>query len=159
MTEYLVSVMLDEEYPTVKELAEQIANDYGVVTYHGTPHYGFVRAILDSDLAEKKEARMMLNSSPRVYVYKNSKVLFDFIEEILPELENEKALSIGVKDSQSLGVTKFWRVYWKDTLRVYKKRPLGIEHMRCYQKGHLENCRTSIGLCKQKNDDKNGKIA
>lgn len=50
MPKYLSEVDFEEEFPTVKELAARIAKDYGVVTYRGTPHCDFVRAVLELDI-------------------------------------------------------------------------------------------------------------
>lgn len=156
MIEYLIAVKMEEEYPTVKELAEILAKNYGIVNYRGLPHYNFVRAFLEDDMKRKNINRMMINKTPRSYVYRNGSVLFDFAEKLLPELEEEKAMSIGVADTQIDGKMMYWRVYWKPALKVRKKKPLGIGSLRVYQRD--SNTREVLYL-RERRKRKNARIA
>lgn len=156
MIEYLIAVKMEQEYPTVKELAERLAKDYGIVNYRGLPHYNFVRAFLEDDMKRKHLARMMLNQSPRVYVYRNSSVLFDFVENLLPELEDERAMSVGIADQQNEGEMVYWRLYWKPALKIRKKKPLGIGSLRVYQR---EGNTREVLYLRERRKRKNARIA
>lgn len=156
MIEYLIAVKMEQEYPTVKELAERLAKDYGIVNYRGLPHYNFVRAFLEDDMKRKHLTRMMLNQSPRVYVYRNSSVLFDFVENLLPELEEERALSVGIADQQNEGEMVYWRLYWKPALKIRKKKPLGIGSLRVYQR---EGNTREVLYLRERRKRKNARIA
>ena len=110
MATYLSEIDFNEEFPTAKELAKRLARDYGIVTHHGTPHTSFVRFFLDMDIKLHHKQKLMTTTTPRAYVYQNADVLFDFIEKILPELEEKKAVTIMMQDKvNGKGMKKKWR--------------------------------------------------
>lgn len=143
--EYLKIITLDEVLPTAEELAKDMLDNYGVCNLHGLPHKGFFQAVLERRLAEKGEHHLMKNGTVKVCVYKDEEFLRKFVEEeLLPELEMEKALSISIRDANNSSRFRNWRVFWKETVRIYKKRPLGRESIREYYYGKLLNphCKT-----------------
>jgi hypothetical protein len=143
--EYLQVIQLEEIFPTAEELAKKMLKDYGVCNLHGQPHKNFFQAILERKLAEAGEHHLMRNGTVKVCVYQDEEFLRNFVEEeLLPELETEKALSIGIRDANEPERIRNWRVFWKDTVRIYKKRPLGRESIREYYYGKLLNphCKT-----------------
>lgn len=126
MCKYYAEIEIDEEYPTVKELAERLAHDYGILSFRGKAHEDMVRAFLENDLKEHGRQRLIKNSTPRVYVYENEDALLDFADELLPLLEDNRAVSIGLKDCRN-GTIKYWRVYWNEGLVIYRGRPRNID--------------------------------
>lgn len=133
MATYLSEIDFNEEFPTAKELAKRLARDYGIVTYHGTPHTSFVRSFLDMDIKLHHKQKLMTTTTPRAYVYQNADVLLDFIENILPELENNKAISISIHDKVSgKGMMKTWRLFWKPALPVRRNKVVSLFMPRKY---------------------------
>ena len=129
MPKYLTEVEIDYDYPSAKELANRLAKDYGIVTYHGTPHVDFVRAFLDLDLKINRKPVYMSTDLPRVYVYQNSDELLDFAEDVLPLLEDYQGLSITLKGVNSKGRAKHFRIYYKDTLKHYRNKVLNVTEL------------------------------
>lgn len=138
--EYLQVIQLEEIFPTAEELAKMMLDDYGVCNYHGQPHRSFFQAILERRMVELGERRLMRNGVTKVFVYKDEDFLRKFVEDdLLPELEAEKALSISIRDAHDTDKIRHWRVFWKETINLYKKRPLGRESIREYYYGKLLN--------------------
>lgn len=133
MATYLSEINFDEEFSTAKELAKRLARDYGIVTYHGTPHISFVRFFLDMDIKLHHKQKLMTTTTPRAYVYQNADVLFDFIEKILPELEEKKAVTIMIQDKvNGKGMTKTWRLFWKPALPIRRGKVVNLFVPRKY---------------------------
>lgn len=133
MATYLSEINFDEEFSTAKELAKRLARDYGIVTYHGTPHISFVRLFLDMDIKLHHKQKLMTTTTPRAYVYQNADVLFDFIEKILPELEEKKAVTIMIQDKvNGKGMTKTWRLFWKPALPIRRGKVVNLFVPRKY---------------------------
>ena len=131
MPKYFSEVDFEEEFPTVKELAARIAKDYGVVTYRGTPHCDFVRAVLELDIIKNHKPALMTIILPHTYVYQNADVLLDFVEAMLPKLEKHKALLIsfkGIKGKFGKDV-KQMRIFWKDSLPKIRRKTVDISRM------------------------------
>lgn len=145
MAEYWVSIIRDEEYPTVQELAQRLAKDYGLVNYRGMPHCDFVRAFLEADLHNHGRTRMVKYDGHWISVYDNYENLFNFVEVILPELEEEKALAVAITNYQAGAAEKYWRVFLKESLKFYKKRPLNdMGSLRVYRGGKLMKISSQI---------------
>ena len=133
MATYLSEIDFNEEFPTAKELAKRLARDYGNVTYHGTPHTSFVRFFLDMDIKLHHKQKLMTTTTPSAYVYQNADVLFDFIEKILPELEEKKAVTIMMQDKvNGKGMTKTWRLFWKPALPIRRGKVVNLFVPRKY---------------------------
>lgn len=133
MATYLSEIDFNEEFPTAKELAKRLARDYDIVTHHGTPHVGFVRSFLELDLEKNNKQKLMTVTVPRAYVYQNAEVLFDFIEKILPELEEKKAVTIMMQDKvNGKGMTKTWRLFWKPALTIRRGKVVNLFVPRKY---------------------------
>lgn len=126
MAVYLMPVEVDYDLCTAKELADRLADDYGIVSFRGKAHEDMVRAFLDANLKESGKHRLIKDGSPRVYVYENEDALLDFADELLPLLEDNRAVSIGLKDCRN-GTIKYWRVYWNEGLVIYRGRPRNID--------------------------------
>lgn len=133
MATYLSEIDFNEDFPTAKELAKRLARDYDIVTHHGTPHVGFVRSFLELDLEKNNKQKLMTVTVPRAYVYQNAEVLFDFIEKILPELEEKKAVTIMMQDKvNGKGMTKTWRLFWKPALPIRRGKVVNLFVPRKY---------------------------
>lgn len=132
MPRYYVLMDEEKEYPCVKELAEQLAKVYGIVNRKCEPHDQFVRAYLEEDLRNGNGVRMMSESRPHVQVYSNSEAIFNFAEDLLPQLEEEKMVVVSIPEGDDKP-DKQWKLFWAETLRAHKKIPRPAYSMRVYR--------------------------
>lgn len=130
--EYLMSVKIDESFPTAKDIATKITKQYGIVTTSGRLPIAFVRSFLDAKMQVAGLVRLR-TASTKAFVYQNSEEIFSFLDSIFDKLRTSKALVIEILTAYGKEV---YKLLYKPAVKFIRRKAVGIcydelPHLHC----------------------------